>query len=85
VPISGTVVFDVKDGDGELVQTFSQPFANLPPGSEREFESDWDTSGTEIDTFGIVGYVLYGGRSAGGLVVVSSENRVYLPLVLRSD
>ena len=85
VPISGTVSFEVQNGEGEKIQRFTRTFSDLAPGSNREFERGWDTSGTKVDTFGIVGSVLYGGRSAGGLVVVSSEERVYLPLVLRND
>jgi hypothetical protein len=84
VPISGTAVFEVKDSAGELEQSFSQPFASLTPGNSWELERGWDTSGTEADTFTILTYVLYGGRSAGGLVVVASEERAYLPLILRN-
>jgi uncharacterized repeat protein (TIGR01451 family) len=83
LPISGTTVFRVLSEGGELVQTLQRTFSGLAPGSDVRFDADWDTSGTEVGTFGIVGYTLYGGRSSGGAVVVSSMRWIYLPVVLR--
>jgi uncharacterized repeat protein (TIGR01451 family) len=83
VPISGTTVFKVLSESGELVQTLQRTFSGLAPGSDKRFDADWDTSGTEVGTFSIVGYTLYGGRSSGGAVVVSSMRWIYLPIVLR--
>jgi uncharacterized repeat protein (TIGR01451 family) len=83
VPISGTTVFKVLSEGGGLVQTLQRTFSGLAPGSDKRFDADWDTSGTEVGTFSIAGYTLYGGRSSGGAVIVSSMRRVYLPLVMR--
>ena len=85
VPITGTTVIEVQDENSQVIQEFRHEFSDLAPASSVRFDEGWDTSGTEVGTFSIVGYTLYGGKSSAGVVVVSSLRRVYLPLVLRGD
>jgi uncharacterized repeat protein (TIGR01451 family) len=85
VPITGTTVIEVQDENTQVVREFRRDFGGLAPASGVRFDEGWDTSATETGEFSIVGYTLYGGKSSAGVVIVSSLQQVYLPLVLRGS
>jgi hypothetical protein len=85
IPITGTAVIQVRDGDGEVVEDFRHDVANLAASDAVTIEEMWDTSGAEGGAYDVVGYVLYDSKSTTiKRATVSSEIHVYLPLVLRN-
>jgi hypothetical protein len=83
--LTGTIVIAVQDEDTQVVSEFRHAFGDLAPATAVRFDEGWDTSAAEVGTFSIVGYTLYGGKSSARVVIVSSLQQVYLPVVLRGS
>lgn len=84
VAINGTARIEIRDGSSELVETFTHTVTSLAPSDALTFDDQWDTSGAEEGTYGVIGYVLYDAKATEiETVTVSTETYVYLPLVLR--
>jgi hypothetical protein len=85
VSITGTGVVKVQDEAGETVDEFRHDFTDLAPGNAIRFDDAWDTSGNEDGSYGLVAYVLYDSMATDPMTAfVSTEARVYLPVVLKS-
>lgn len=84
IDLAGTAVIKVQDDEGGLVEEFKQAFAALAPGETVTLDAAWDTTGASRGDYAIVGYALYGGGATEPQVVkVSTERRVYLPILYR--
>jgi hypothetical protein len=78
-------VIKVEDEAGETVQEFRHDFTDMAPGNDISFGDAWDTSGDEEGTYSVVAYVLYDSMATDPVtVVLSTQRRVYLPIVLKS-
>jgi len=85
VSITGTVVIEVRSETGETVQEFGHDVTDLAPAEAVNFDDTWYTSGEEEGTYSVVGYVSYDGMTTDPMKVeVSTERRIYLPLVSRN-
>ncbi|MFO7742638.1 MAG: DNRLRE domain-containing protein [Anaerolineae bacterium] len=82
--LTGTAVIKVQDEEGTLVEEFKQAFNDLAPGATTTLDVDWDTTGVARGDYALVGYALYDGMATEPEVVtVSTERRIYLPVVYR--
>ena len=80
--ITGTATIRVLDDGGETVEEFSDEINGLAAGSAVTLAKSWDTTGEEQGTYGVVGHVIYDSASTGPVaVVVTTQRRVYLPLI----
>ncbi|MEO0109007.1 MAG: PKD domain-containing protein, partial [candidate division WOR-3 bacterium] len=72
--LSGQAVFEIRTPDS-LVQTLTQEFARLAPGTTRQFTATWNTkSATRGQNYDILGYIRYDGTtSLPGRVKVSTN------------
>jgi hypothetical protein len=85
VNITGTAVIRVQDKAGETVQEFWHDVTDLAPGNAVSLDDAWDTSGAEEGTYSILGYVLYDSMATDPMAaVVSTEARIYLPVILKT-
>jgi hypothetical protein len=86
VALDGTAVIKIQGAGGTVVEEFRQDFTDLAPGSAIRFDDAWDTSGNEEGSYAIVAYVLYDSVATAPMTaVVSTEARVYLPMVLKRN
>jgi hypothetical protein len=84
VEITGTAVIRVRDAGGTMVHESSREVPELAPGEDVTLDDAWDTTGVDAGDYTVVGYVDYGGESAGPRgVVVRTRRRLYLPLIRR--
>jgi hypothetical protein len=82
--LAGTAFIKIQDETGSLVGEFKQPFNGLGPGERVTVDAAWDTTGVAGGDYALVGYALYDGTATEAVVTrVSTERRVYLPLVMR--
>lgn len=84
LPLGGQLVVQVQTMTGDLVETFTQDFADLPDGASATAVFTWDSTGATEPDYRIIGYVSY----ASGITPVFVEEihtqaRIYLPSVLR--
>jgi hypothetical protein len=84
--ITGTAIVRVQDEGSTTAQEFSDAINGLAPGESLTVNHVWDTTGEASGTYGIVGYATYeGGSTAPLTVVVTTQRKVYLPLVLKGQ
>lgn len=86
MPVTGTAIVRVQTEDGStVVATYTHAVENLAPGAGVTVEDAWDSSGASEETYLITGYMLYESKSTPvESITVSTQMRVYLPLVLRN-
>ncbi|RLF60804.1 MAG: hypothetical protein DRN25_01840 [Thermoplasmata archaeon] len=64
ITASGYLTVEIRSG-GKTIETFSYPFYNLSSGESVDFEGSWETANaTENQTYYIVGYVSYDGKTS---------------------
>lgn len=69
VSASGHLIVEIRCG-GETIKTYSYPFNNLSSEESIDFDGSWDTSNaTKNQTYYVVGYVSYAGRSSLPIIV----------------
>ena len=84
--LTGTAIVRVQDEGGATIQEFSDVINGLALGESLTVNHVWDTTGEASGTYGIVGYATYEGMSADPLTtVVTTQRKVYLPLVLKGQ
>jgi hypothetical protein len=85
VSITGTAFIEIWREGGAAAGGFQHKISNLPPGEHVVFEDEWDSAGEPGGDYTLLGYVTYDSQST--LVEtahVSTLERVYLPMVMRS-
>jgi len=86
VPLTGTFVIQVQDGEGQSVEDLTQAFGALSPGTSVQFNGAWHTADAPGDAYTVLGYVHYDGKATlPQRVVVSNLRRLYLPVVMRDN
>jgi len=86
--LSGTAVVSVQDGAGGSVCEFQHEVMGLAPGRVEHYEDVWDTTGQQDGSYTIVGHLRYDSAASTPVTVtvsagVSTEERLYLPVVVR--
>ena len=82
LPITGTAVINVQ-GSGTV---FTRSIEGLLPGSAFTMVDVWDTSGVARGDYRVMGTVYYDVRAADPIaILVSTERRIFLPLVVRQN
>ncbi len=86
VLVTGTAIIRVQPTDSvTATATFTHTVANLAPAEAITFDDAWDTTGAAEGDYRILGYVQYDARTtAPKVITVSTERRVYLPLIVRN-
>ena len=84
VPLTGTAILRIEDGDGGPIQTFQQEFGGLAPEGIKAVDVVWDTAGNEANPYRLIGYALYEGTSTGPAILnLHTATRIYLPFILK--
>ncbi len=84
VELNSTLVVDVRDSAGALVETLSQIYTGLAPSQSAALDAEWHAPHDAVGTYHLTGYVLYNSK------VTDPERqtatvwyRIMLPTVLR--
>ncbi len=81
VPLTGTVVVELRSAaDGSLVD-FSQPVDGLTPSGLEPVHFDWDTTSATVGVYNLAAYLLFNSRTTEPLVARLSTPTLYLPVV----
>jgi hypothetical protein len=84
VNLNGTLVVDVRDSAGTLVDTLSQIFTDLAPAHSTSYDAEWHTPLNSTGTYHLTGYALYNSSvSEPERLTATAWSRVMLPVVLR--
>ena len=82
VALNGTLVVDVRDSAGTLVDTLSQIFTGLAPAATTTFDAEWHAPDDAAGAYHLTGYVLYNSQVTGPeLRMVAAWSRIMLPVV----
>jgi len=83
VDLNGTLVVDVRDSEGVLVDNLSHIYMGLTPAQSASFEAEWHTPPDAFGPYYLTGYALYNSLVTDPEHQMASTPRVLLPMLLR--
>jgi hypothetical protein len=84
VDLNGTLVIDIRDSTGMLVDSLSQMFTALAPAHTTVFDAIWNTPFDASGPYALTGYVLYNSKITDPEIThTTAWSRVFLPVVVR--